>query len=163
MTRRICVAYRAASILYARPLARANTVFVPALDATVQGDGVRRASYGGRDLSTCGGTPLTKFHCLALGSVLLALAGCQSNEPTGIKMASSSADNVMDAAVPQVAEDACVKEVGRTTKSTQLVVLEKVYSEANSQVKVGVGPDRAPWLCMTSNDGVVASVISTAE
>ena len=106
---------------------------------------------------------MTKFHCFALGVVFLALAGCQSNEDTGIKMASSSADNEMDAAVPKVAEDACVKEVGRTTKSTQLVVLEKVYSEANSQVKVGVGPDKAPWLCMTSNDGVVASVISTAE
>lgn len=106
---------------------------------------------------------MTNIHRLAAGVVLLTLIGCQSNEDTGAKMASSSADNRMDAAVPKVAEDACVKEVGRTTKSTQLVVLEKAYSEQNSQVKVGVGPNKAPWLCMTSNDGIVASVISTAE
>ncbi|MFI0847208.1 hypothetical protein [Mesorhizobium sp. IMUNJ 23232] len=106
---------------------------------------------------------MTKIQCLAIGVALLALAGCQSNEDTGVSMASSSADNREDAAVPQVAEDACVKEVGRTTKSTQLVVLEKVYSPQNSQVKVGVGPDKTPWLCMTSNSGIVASVISTAE
>jgi hypothetical protein len=106
---------------------------------------------------------MTRIHCLAIGVVLLALAGCQSNEDTGVSMASSPADNREDASVPQVAEDACVKEVGRTTKSTQLVVLEKVYSPQSSQVKVGVGPDKAPWLCMTSNSGIVANVISTAE
>jgi len=103
------------------------------------------------------------IHRLAVGAALLALAGCQSDEDTGTAMATSSADARMDAAVPKVAEDACITEVGRTTKSTQLVVLEKVYSEANSQVKVGVGPNKAPWLCMTSNSGIVASVISTAE
>ncbi|MEQ1952580.1 hypothetical protein [Mesorhizobium sp. CN2-181] len=106
---------------------------------------------------------MINIYRLAVGAALLALVGCQSDEDTGVRMASSSADNQEDAAVPQVAEDACVKEVGRTTKSTQLVVLEKVYSPQNSQVKVGVGPDKTPWLCMTSNAGLVASVISTAE
>ncbi len=107
---------------------------------------------------------MTNIHRFAVGAVLLALAGCQTDEDTGTAMASSPLEPAaMDANVPKVAEDACLKEVGRTTKSTQLVVLEKAYSEQNSQVKIGVGPARAPWLCMTSNSGVVASVISTAE
>jgi hypothetical protein len=100
----------------------------------------------------------------AVGAALLALAGCQTDEDTGTAMASSPTEPAhMDANVPKVAEDACLKEVGRTTNSTQLVVLEKAYSEQSSQVKVGVGADKAPWLCMTSNSGVVASVISTAD
>jgi len=35
-----------------------------------------------------------------------------------------------------------------------------IFSEANSQVTVGVGPTRAPWRCLVSNSGVVANVMS---
>ena len=30
-------------------------------------------------------------------------------------------------------------------------------------VTVGVGPDRAPWKCLMSNDGTVAEVSSTVD
>jgi hypothetical protein len=37
------------------------------------------------------------------------------------------------------------------------------YSEANSQVKVGVGTSRAPWQCTVSNRGEVANVMSLTD
>lgn len=107
---------------------------------------------------------MIRINRLVLGIACLALAACQSNEDVGTELATSPTEPAMaNTDVPKIAEDACLKEVGRTTKSSQLVVLEKVYTPENSQVKIGAGPTKAPWLCMTSNDGVVASVISTVD
>jgi len=54
---------------------------------------------------------------------------------------------------------ACLAAVEQQTSNPQLVVLGKDYSEANSAVLIGVGPDQAPWRCLVSNDGVVAEVM----
>jgi len=69
----------------------------------------------------------------------------------------------MDVSVPQVARDACLREVRRTTNNPDLAIVEMIYSEANSQVKVGVGAERAPWQCIVSNSGIVAQVMSLAN
>lgn len=70
---------------------------------------------------------------------------------------------LMDESVPQVARDACLREVQRTTNNPDLTILEMIYSEANSQLKIGVGPDRAPWQCTVSNRGEVADVMSLTD
>lgn len=95
-------------------------------------------------------------------AVALALAsGCttdsQSPPPT------TTAPVIMDESVPQVARDACLREVRRTTNNPDLAVIEMLYSEANSQLKIGVGPNRAPWQCTVSNSGVVANVMSLTD
>lgn len=70
---------------------------------------------------------------------------------------------LMDQSVPQVAREACLREVRRTTNNFDAEIIEMIYSEANSQVKVGVGQDRAPWRCLVSNSGVVAEVMSLTD
>lgn len=60
-------------------------------------------------------------------------------------------------------ESACLKAVGDQTGESDLAVLSSEFSEANSLVMVGVGPQRAPWRCLVSNDGVVAEITSMAD
>jgi len=60
-------------------------------------------------------------------------------------------------------ESACLKAVADQTGESDLAVLSSEFSEANSLVVVGVGPQRAPWRCLVSNDGVVAEVTSMAD
>lgn len=55
-------------------------------------------------------------------------------------------------------ESACLAAVGRQTGNA-VAVLSSSFSEANTEVIVGVGPDRAPWRCLV-NRGVVAEVMS---
>lgn len=70
---------------------------------------------------------------------------------------------IMDDSVPPVARQACLDEVRRTTNNPQVTILGMIYSEANSDVTVGVGPDRARWRCLVSRDGVVADVTSLTD
>ena len=63
-----------------------------------------------------------------------------------------------DGVDPDITVRACLAAVAEQAGSTDLTALGKDYSEANSAVLVGVGPDQAPWRCLVSNDGVVAEV-----
>lgn len=91
--------------------------------------------------------------------VAAALAGgCTTDSQSPQK--TTAAPALMDESVPQVARDACLREVRRTTNNPDLSIVEMLYSEANSQLKIGVGPDRAPWQCTVSNRGEVANVMS---
>ena len=58
-------------------------------------------------------------------------------------------------------EQACVKAVAAQT-SNDVVTLSVKPSEANTIVMVGVGPNNAPWKCL-SKDGVVAEVMSMTD
>lgn len=100
-----------------------------------------------------------RFLTLLLGPVLIA--SCTTDD--GNAPSTMSAPALMDASVPQVARDACLREVRRTTGNPDQSIIEMIYSEANSQVTVGVGPDRAPWQCTVSNSGVVAQVMSMTD
>lgn len=53
---------------------------------------------------------------------------------------------------------ACLGAVEAQTGRKALTVLGKDYSEANSAVMIGVGPEQAPWRCLVSNEGVVAEL-----
>ena len=60
--------------------------------------------------------------------------------------------------VSQAAIDACLAAVTAQTSGGDLDVLSTEFSEANSVVMIGVGPERAPWKCLVSNDGQVAEM-----
>lgn len=98
----------------------------------------------------------TTMRTLLLGLATMTLAACSetTSQPApdlGPPIRSgSSAD-----------ESACLDAVGRETNNT-VAVLSSEFSQANTQVMVGVGPDRAPWRCLVSG-GVVAEVESTVD
>ena len=71
----------------------------------------------------------------------------------------------MDGA-PQAAvgkdEQACLQAVSTETNNGDVVTLSVEESEANTLVMVGVGPNRAPWKCLSKN-GAVAEVMSMTD
>jgi hypothetical protein len=91
---------------------------------------------------------------------LALLAACTTDTASNPPAPASA---LMDQSVPQVSRDACLREVSRTTNNSNVTIIEMIYSEANSQVTVGVGPDRAKWRCLVSNSGVVAQVMSLTD
>jgi len=65
--------------------------------------------------------------------------------------------------VSAAAIDACLAAVSGETGNGDVAVSSTEFSEANSLVMVGVGPDRAPWRCLVSNDGQVQEVMSQSD
>lgn len=64
------------------------------------------------------------------------------------------------AATPTAAEQACLRDVTKVTNNPDVTLLESSFSEAGTQVIVGVGPDRARWNCIAYNDGSTAGIES---
>ena len=75
----------------------------------------------------------------------------------------TASDGGSAAAAPSVHEQACLAGVSNQTNNGEVTVLSNEFSEANSLVMIGVGPDRAPWRCLVSNDGVVAEISSATD
>ncbi|MBX9467695.1 MAG: hypothetical protein KL839_07540 [Rhizobium sp.] len=94
--------------------------------------------------------------CLAMG----LLAGCTSDGTSQLPPTAAATPRLMDESVPPAARSACLAAVSNTTNNGDVEIIEMIFSEANSQVTVGVGPTRAPWNCLVSNSGVVANVMS---
>lgn len=65
-------------------------------------------------------------------------------------------------ATPSKDEQACLQAVSTQTNNGEVVTLSVEESEANTLVMVGVGPNKAPWKCL-SKDGVVAEVMSMTD
>jgi hypothetical protein len=68
----------------------------------------------------------------------------------------------MDPSVPGKDKQACIRAVKKQTKNPKAVVIGAVGSEANNQVTIGVGPQRAPWKCLVKR-GKVAEVMSQTD
>ena len=87
---------------------------------------------------------ISGFACLA------ALAACSETSdappPDATVMRTGSASD----------EKACLNAVAAQTSNT-VMVLSSEFSQANTLVMVGVGPERSPWRCLVSG-GVVAEV-----
>lgn len=62
--------------------------------------------------------------------------------------------------MPNAAEQACLRDVTRTTNNPDVVLLGSEFSEAGTLVRVGVGPNRAPWQCIAYRDGTTAGIQS---
>jgi hypothetical protein len=81
--------------------------------------------------------------CLAAAA---ALAGCV--EETG------------STSMPTVEEQACLRDVTRTTNNGDVVLLSSSFSQAGTEVIVGVGPQRAQWRCIGYSDGTTTGIMS---
>ena len=97
----------------------------------------------------------TSMICIAAA----VLSGCTSDGSSQMPQMAST-QPLMDESVPPAARSACLAAVSNTTNNGDVQITEMIFSEANSQVTVGVGPTRAPWRCLVSNSGVVANVMS---
>ena len=97
----------------------------------------------------------TAMICLATG-----LAGCTSDGTSRPPPMATTTQPLMDESVPPAARSACLAAVSNTANNGDVQITEMIFSEANSQFTVGVGPTRAPWRCLVSNSGVVANVMS---
>ena len=62
--------------------------------------------------------------------------------------------------MPSPAEQACLRDVTRTTNNPDVVLLDSSFSEAGTEVIVGVGPQRARWRCIAYRDGTTAGIMS---
>jgi hypothetical protein len=71
-------------------------------------------------------------------------------------------DAYIDASVPGKDRLACVRAVKKKTQNPKVVVIGAIGSEANNQVTLGVGPQRAPWKCLVKR-GRVAEVSSLTD
>jgi Protein of unknown function (DUF992)/LysM domain len=57
------------------------------------------------------------------------------------------------------AKSACLSAARSQTKESNVTILSSEFSQANSQVMVGVGAQKAPWRCLVSNDGRVSEIM----
>ncbi len=94
---------------------------------------------------------------LAIALVALGLAACDDVTVKDDNTASQ------DSSVSGAAISACLNAVASKTREDNVSLLSSEFSEANSLVMVGVGPQRAPWRCLVSNDGVVDGVSFDGE
>ena len=63
-------------------------------------------------------------------------------------------------APPNAAEQACLRDVTATTNNPDVVLLGSEFSQAGTLVRVGVGPQRAPWKCIAYSNGTTAGIES---
>lgn len=77
-----------------------------------------------------------------------ALAGCVEESATPVT------------AAPSLAEQACLRDVSRTTNNGDVAIMSSTFSQAGTTVVVGVGPDRARWECIGYEDGTTAGIMS---
>jgi hypothetical protein len=56
-------------------------------------------------------------------------------------------------------EAACLREVVKQTQNNDAAVISSEFSQANTVVIVGIGPQKAQWRCLISG-GKVAEVMS---
>ncbi len=95
------------------------------------------------------------FSLVALGALCaIGLSACSetanqggSLQPSGAMRTGSAQD-----------EQACLSAVAAQANNS-VTVLSSEFSEANTLVMVGVGPQQAPWRCLVSK-GRVAEVMS---
>jgi len=90
-------------------------------------------------------------------TALVVLVGC--TETTGDTRSSAPASSRM----PTAAEQACLRDVTRETDNPDVVLLSSSFSEAGTEVIVGVGPQRARWRCIAYRDGSTAGIMSLTD
>ncbi len=106
---------------------------------------------------------MTRLVCLltAMTAIAAVSTGCntapsaqEASPPpaAGAAMRTGSADD----------EGACERAVSNQTGNGDTIVLSSDFSQANTEVIVGVGPKRARWKCLVSR-GVVAEVTSLTD
>ncbi len=90
--------------------------------------------------------------CAATTFVAVGLAGCVETTQSPSVAAPST--------TPSPAEQACLAAVSNATNNGDVSVLSSEFSQAGTDVKIGVGPSRAPWRCIAYSDGSTAGIES---
>jgi len=94
----------------------------------------------------------------ALACSVVILAGCvTASEQPSVTGGSASSG------MPTPAEQACLRDVTRTTNNPDVVLLDSSFSQAGTEVIVGVGPQRARWRCIAYSDGTTAGIMSMTD
>ena len=98
---------------------------------------------------------------VAIFGAVLALGGCSETASSGASPSYATPAPAMTAmrTGSPVDEGACMSAVAQQTQNGDVAVLSSEFSQANTDVVVGVGPNRAQWRCLVSR-GVVAEVMS---
>lgn len=92
------------------------------------------------------------FITLGILSGVVALSGCDD-----VGMAESVA------VAPSPEEQACLRDVSAETGSPEVVLLGSEFSQAGTYVRVGLGPNAAPWQCIAYSDGTTGGVQSLVD
>lgn len=99
----------------------------------------------------------TNTACLA-AALLLGLSGCSETSSGGSTAAPAASLRTGSAAD----ESACEVAVRRETNNPDVVILDSDFSQAATEVIIGVGPQRARWRCLVSG-GRVSDVTSLTD
>ncbi|MFY9212012.1 MAG: hypothetical protein WAO69_12855 [Aestuariivita sp.] len=62
--------------------------------------------------------------------------------------------------MPSAAEQSCLRAVTVETSNPEVVLLSSSFSQAGTEVLVGVGPNQAPWQCIAYSDGSTSRPMS---
>lgn len=94
----------------------------------------------------------------AFAASVALLSGCvsTSEQPSGSSGSTASR-------MPTPAEQACLRDVTRSTNNPDVVLLDSSFSQAGTEVFVGVGPQRARWRCIAYSDGTTAGIESLTD
>jgi hypothetical protein len=106
----------------------------------------RRSSNVLTSLEIC----MTRTMTLVLGAAALAALSACVEETTV-------------STTPTLAEQGCLRDVSAATNNPDVALLESTFSEAGTQVVVGVGPERARWRCIGYSDGTTADIMSLTD
>lgn len=99
------------------------------------------------------------LHALGLMAIVsLGVSGC--SETASNDAMTPSAQSMRSGSPAD--ESACMTAVARETKNSEVVVISSEFSQANTTVVVGVGPQKAKWRCLVSK-GRVAEVMSLTD
>lgn len=91
----------------------------------------------------------------ALTAAVALLSGCVSTSEPPSGSGGSAASGI-----PTAAEQACLRDVTNATNNPDVVLLDSSFSQAGTEVIVGVGPQRARWRCIAYSDGTTAGIES---
>ena len=94
---------------------------------------------------------------IALALAATSLAGCVASSG-GATITGSAAPGT-----PSLAQQGCLRDVTKTTNNPDVVLLGSTFSEAGTEVVVGVGEQRARWRCIGYSDGTTASIMSLTD
>jgi len=90
------------------------------------------------------------------------IAGCTetTSKNQGVSLTQPPART---AQAPTAAEQACLASVSKQTNNGDVAVLSSEFSQAGTNVIVGVGPQRARWNCVAYSDGSTAEIRSLTD
>ena len=94
---------------------------------------------------------------LVTAAAIALIAGCV--ESTG----GSRHSTAPAPGTPSLAEQGCLRDVTNASNNPDVVLLSSSFSQAGTEVIVGVGPQQARWRCIGYEDGTTSSIMSMTD